>query len=100
MEEKDDIMTSLQDYENLEKEYEDNSLSVNRENILYKFWSLLAILLLAITFKVIFKVNGSSFIFLIFTVLAVIISLSFDWWSLIPIILLPFLFKMIYYPST
>lgn len=99
MEEKADILTSLQDYENLEKEYEDNSLNVNRENILYKFWSLFAILLLAITFKVIFKVNGSSFIFLIFTVIAIIITLSFDWWSLIPIILLPFLFKMIYYPS-
>jgi len=99
LEEKYEIMTSLQEYETLEKENDINSLTVNQQNIMYKFWTLLAIFLLAIIFQVIFKLNGSSFIYWIMTVLSIMIFISLDWWSLIPIILLPFLFKLIYYPS-
>jgi hypothetical protein len=98
LEEQNEITVNLQEYETLEEKYDNNSLNVNQKNILYKFWTLLAILLLAITFKIIFKVDGDSLIFFIFTVLSIMICFSLDWWALIPIILLPFLFKMIYYP--
>jgi hypothetical protein len=93
------IEVRLQDNETLEQEYLNNTLLVNQTNILLKFWSLFALVVLAITFKIVFKVKGSSFIFLIITTLLIMIFLSLDWISLIPIVLLPLLFKMIYYPS-
>lgn len=94
------IAEKLGEYETLEQEYDNNSLMVNQQNLLLKFWSIFAIVVLAILFKVIFKVQGTSFIFLFLTVLLILIFLSLDWWSLIPIILLPLLFKMIYFPSS
>jgi hypothetical protein len=93
------INDNLQQYQTLEQEYENNSLMVNQHNLLLKFWSIFALVLLAITFKIVFNIQGSSFIFLMITVLLIAIFLSLDWWSLIPVILLPLLFKLIYYPS-
>ena len=97
--EKNLIEIRLQDNETLEQEYLNDTLLVNQKNILLKFWSIFALVVLAITFKIVFKVKGSSFIFFLITTLLIIIFLSLDWISLIPIILLPLLFKMIYYPS-
>jgi hypothetical protein len=93
------IKNHLREYGTLEIEYENNVLMVNQHNILYKFWSVFALVVLAITFKLVFKIKGSSLIFFMITVLLIVIFLSLDWWSLIPIVLLPLLFKMIYYPS-
>jgi hypothetical protein len=98
LEEQQTIYDNLNDYQSLEKEYENHTLMVNKENILFKFWTLFAVILLAIIFKVVFKIEGSSFLFLIITVLVVMLLLSLDWWSLIPIVFLPLLFKMIYFP--
>lgn len=94
------VAEQLSEFETAEQEYENNSLMVTQQNLLLKFWSIFAIVVLAILFKVIFKVQGTSFIFLILTVLLILIFFSLDWWSLIPIILLPLLFKMIYFPSS
>jgi hypothetical protein len=91
------ITDNLNEYANLEKEYENHSLMTNQENILLKFWSFFALILLAITFKFVFNVEGSSLIFLIITVLIILIFLSLNWWSLIPVVFLPLLIKMIYF---
>jgi hypothetical protein len=93
------IKTHLQDVGTLEIEHENNTLMVNQHNLLLRFWAILALVVLAITFKFVFQVKGSSLIFLMITILLIAVCLSLDWWSFIPVILLPFLFKMIYYPS-
>lgn len=91
------ITDNLNDYVNLEIENENHSLMTNQKNILLKFWSFFALILLAITFKFVFKVEGSSLIFLIITFLMIVIFLSLNWWSLIPVLFLPLLIKMIYF---
>jgi hypothetical protein len=98
LEEQKIIDDNLNEFQTLEKENENYSLIVNQKNILFKFWSLFAIILLAIIFKVVFKIEGYSFLFLIITVLVVMILLSLDWWSLLPIVFIPLLIKMIYFP--
>lgn len=98
LEEQQIIDDSLNDYQSLEKENENHYLLVNQKHIVFKFWALFAFILLAIIFKVVFKIEGYSFIFLIITILVVMILLSIDWWSLIPIVFLPLLIKMIYFP--
>ena len=95
-EDKKNMNNILNEYNSVEKDYENQTLNVNRANTLFKLWTLFACIVILILYKTLVG-DGlpNSAMFFVVLMIITIFTLNLNLWSLLIVVLIVALIKVL-----